>query len=358
MNRAQQNSSQFTILSSLYGERLILKQGQIKRIAIIRSLPGLGDMLCTVPAFRALRGAFPQAEIVLIGLKVIKPLIQRFSHYIDKLLEFPGYPGLPEIELKLAEIPIFLQMMQQSNFDLALQMHGSGTITNPLTALLGAKHSAGFFIPGQYCPSEKSFLPYLPHESEVRRYLRLLQFLGVPDRGEHLEFNILEKDEKDLYAIEEWQHISTQEYVCVHPGASTPSRCWDPEGFAIVADALAKQGLQIVLTGSKSEIELTQKVASLMKYPSINLAGKTSLGALATLLKNCRLLVSNDTGVSHLSAALQVKSVVIFTFSDPERWAPLDRDRHRIVCQNLNVVPEPVITQAKSLLEQKDVYVA
>lgn len=211
---------------------------------------------------------------------------------------------------------------------------------------------------GQYCPSEKIFLPYLPHESEVRRYLRLLQFLGVPDRGEHLEFNILEKDEKDLYAIEEWQHISTQEYVCVHPGASTPSRCWDPEGFAIVADALAKQGLQIVLTGSKSEIELTQKVASLMKYPSINLAGKTSLGALATLLKNCRLLVSNDTGVSHLSAALQVKSVVIFTFSDPERWAPLDRDRHRIVCQNLNVVPEPVITQAKSLLEQKDVYVA
>ena len=340
-------------------QKHLLGEPPLKRIAIFRALGGLGDFLCIVPALRSLRAVFPQAEIVLIGLPGVKPLVKRFNRYVDRLMEFPGYPGLPEQSMPLPQIPVFLQQAQNKRFDLALQLHGSGTITNPLTVLLGARINAGFFIPGQYCPDEIRFLPYLAQESEVRRYLRLLEFLGIPTQGEELEFPFYEEDKQELIAVHEVCHLTKGEYVCVHPGASTPIRCWQPEGFAAVADAIAQQlGLRVVLTGSKQEVELCQAVAAMMKTPTLSLAGRTSLGAMAALLNDARLLICNDTGVSHLAAALCVPSVVIFSQSDPERWAPLNRDRHRIICPTTGINKEAAIAQALDLLQKENVDVA
>lgn len=380
--------------SHLPTENGCLLETPLKRIAVVRALNGLGDILCTVPAFRALRAAFPEAEIVLIGLPAIKPLIKRFNQYINRVIEFPGYPGLPEQATDLAQIPTFIQMAQNEQFDLAIQMHGNGIITNPLTVLLGARWNAGFFLPGQYCPDQKRFLPYIDDESEVRRYVRLLEWLGVPSKGTDLEFPLYEEDEqalreiaesggffKDaesrpvftdgvppsggelfktgvppscphLFKTEEIKQLAEFGYVCIHPGASTESRCWRPEGFAAVADAIAQIGYTIVLTGTASEINLTTTVASLMKSPSLNLAGRTSLGAASALLRSSKLLICNDTGVSHLAAALKVKSVVVFTQSEPVRWAPLNQDRHRVICAP-DISPEAIITQAKDLLHQQ-----
>lgn len=327
-----------------------------RRIAILRALGGLGDFLCAVPALRSLRAALPDSEIILIGLPSVAALVERFSHYLNGLLEFPGYPGLPERPLQLHTLPAFLELAQQQSFDLAIQMHGSGVITNPLTVLLGAQITAGFFLPGHYCPDPGFFLPYVQQESEVRRYLTLMQGLGIPPQGEELEFPLYEQDHTALQAITAAYGLA-RNYVCIHPGASVSARRWPPEQFAAVADWLADRGFQIVLTGSAAETELTQTVATAMHAPSLNLAGRTSLGAIAALLSRSRLLICNDTGVSHLAAALQTPSVVIFSDSDPERWAPLDRDRHRVVCAAPELTAHPVITQAERLLDKVDAYV-
>ncbi len=304
----------------------------ITRIAIVRSLPGLGDLLCAVPAWRALRRALPQAEITLVGLPWAQSFVERFSHYLDNFLEFPGYPGIPEVTPRLHQLPAFFTNAQQTGFDLALQMHGNGIISNPFTVLLGARVNAGFYLPDQYCPDVKSFLPYPEGEPEVWRHLRLMEFLGVPLQGEALEFPLREQDFSTLYAIEEVSSLVAQEeYVCIHPGASVRDRRWAPEDFAVVADALAARGFHVVLTGTAAEADITAAVRASMRSKAIDLAGRTSLGAIAALLSNAQLLVCNDTGISHLAAALRVKSVVIFTASDLNRWAPLDRTLHRIV---------------------------
>jgi len=302
-----------------------------QRVAVVRALRGLGDLLCAVPAFRALRFALPNAKIMLVGLPEVQGLVERFHRYFDGLIEFPGYPGLPERALAVRQLPEFLHDVHQQQFDLALQMHGSGTISNPFTVLLGAKLTAGFFLPSEYCPDPERFLPYPTNEPEVRRHLRLMEFLGIPLQGEALEFPLQEADWRSLHVLEATRDLQPGSYACVHSGAYDPARRWPVEQFAKVADALAERGLPVVLTGSTAELPLTEAVVDSMQAPVLNLAGQTSLGALTALLSKARLLVCNDTGVSHLAAALGIPSVVIMLTADTCRWAPLNRQRHRVV---------------------------
>src|SRR5437868_3560164 len=108
-----------------------------RSIAVFRALQ-LGDLLVSVPAFRALRAAFPAAHVTLIGLPWAAAFAGRFSRYIDGFLEFSGYPGLPEISPRLERIPDFFAQAQKRRFDLAIQMHGNGSYVNSITVLLGA----------------------------------------------------------------------------------------------------------------------------------------------------------------------------------------------------------------------------
>jgi ADP-heptose:LPS heptosyltransferase len=321
-----------------------------RRIAVFRALQ-LGDLLCAVPALRALRGALPAAEIILIGLPWARAFAERFDGYLDGFREFPGFPGLPERSAQVAELPPFLAAMQRERFDLVIQMHGCGTIANPLMACLGARMLAGFCKPGEFCPDAQRFLPYPERAPEVWRHLRLMAFLGVPARGEDLEFPVLPRDRQALAELAEAECLRPGSYVCVHPGARGAYRRWPPGRFAAVADALAGRGLRVILTGTREEAPLTAAVAAAMSAPAADLACRTDLGTLAALLEGARLLVCNDTGVSHLAAALRTPSVVVFhAISELDGWPPLDRQRHRVVCRLGGVTPEAVLAQADDLL--------
>ncbi|MCA1668381.1 MAG: glycosyltransferase family 9 protein [Thermomicrobia bacterium] len=317
-----------------------------ERIAVFRALPGLGDMLCLVPALRALRAARPEAHITLIGLPSVHWFAARFGAYLDGFIPFPGWPGLVEQPVDPHRTAAFLTAMQGIRFDLALQMHGSGGITNPLVILLGARRVAGFYETGQYCPDPDAFLPVPAHTPEPLHHLRLLEYLGIPARGAELEFPITAAERDEAGRVMAMHGLQPGDYICVHPGSSTAARRWQFERFAAVADALAERGYRIVLTGAESESAVMQAVADAMRRPVVDLAGQTSLGGLAALLEVARLQIANDTGVSHLAAAVQLPSVLI-SFSDPARWAPIDRRLHRPLH---DPTPAAVLQQADDLL--------
>lgn len=331
---------------------LHLDISQANHILVVRSLPGLGDLLCGVPALRALRMAFPTSRISFLGLPGQRWFSDRFSHLIDDWVDFPGYPGIPEGWRGVGGIPAFLAKQQEQSYDLALQLHGNGSSINPLVTLLGAKITAGFFVPGQFCPNPRYCLPYPETESEVWRLLRLLEYLQVPLQGDDLSFPVQQRDYSTCRQQMEMYSLQMGSYVCLHPGASGSDRRWSVSGFAAVGDVLAAQGYTVVLTGTQTEHVLTEAVAERMSSRSVNLAGQTELGPLAALLQQSALLVCNDTGISHLATAVGTPSVVVFSNSELHRWAPLNRDRHRVVDLRTSKIDpiSAVLSHVESLL--------
>lgn len=303
--------------------------GPIERIGIFRALM-LGDMLCAVPALRAVRKAFPSACITLLGLPWVRALAERLS-CVDEVIDFPGYPGLPEVQFNPAALPEFLSEVLARRFDLVLQLHGSGRIVNPLISTFGARQTAGFFDDAAWLPphERQRYVPWPESGHEIHRLLRLTDALGLRREGVHSEFPIEDHDREILRAL--CPQLSQAPYVCVHPGAQLASRRWPAPRFAAVADAMAEKGYSVVLTGTASETLLASSVMNTMQQPAISLVGQTSLWTLGALLERAECLVCNDTGVSHIAAALGTPSVVVSCGADVARWTPLDSGRHRVL---------------------------
>lgn len=321
-----------------------------RRIVILRALQ-LGDLLCAVPSFRAIRSAWPGAEIVLVGLPWARTFVERFSIYLDGFREFPGYPGLPEIPPDEARIPGFFAAIRAEEFDLAIQLHGSGSYVNEVVARFGARRSAGFFRPGDPIPDPERFIPWPESGLEINRLLTLVESLGAPLKGDHLEWPVRSADRSALQAIEGVADATAGAYICVHPGASVPERRWPVASFRSVADGLARRGYRIILTGTAAEADLTGAVAAGMDAPALDLAGRTDLSTLAALIDGARLLVSNDTGVAHLAVARKVPSVILSTGDQPARWAPLDASRHAVFTDRGGTSGGAALAAAEALLQ-------
>jgi ADP-heptose:LPS heptosyltransferase len=329
-------------------------RGQIalpRRVAIFRAL-ALGDLLCAAPALRAFRQAWPAAEIALVGLPWAREFATRFSKCIDRFIEFPGWPGLPEREPLLDRVPGFLAELQRERFDLAVQLHGSGTIVNSLIALFGARQTAGFFPRGYYCPDRTTFAPWPEQGLEVERLLSLVDFLGLSRAGKELELPVDERDFSCLKSILPSAFQPEAPYVVVHPGASVEHRRWPAERFAAVADTIADLGFDIVLTGVRSEQAIVRRVSALMHHSRIDLCGQTDLGTLGALVSQAVLVVCNDTGISHVAAAVKTPSVVISTGNNPARWAPANARLHRVLCRDNGVTIDDVLHAARAQLTQ------
>lgn len=321
-------------------------------IAIFRALQ-LGDMLCAVPAFRALRKRWPRARISLVGLPWQREIVERFPEYLDELIVFPGYPGLPEQGHDLAALTAFLEEMNRRSFDLLLQMHGNGSVLNPLLALCGAKKIAGFSAPDAYRPDAGMFIDYPEDLHEIERLLALLRHLGI-DGEPTLEFPISEDERLEFYRLANRHKLRAGGYACLHPGARDPVRRWSSENFSEVARHLLACGLQVVVTGTPAEARIAEQIVAATDGRVVNLVGETSLGMLAALIDNARVLVCNDTGVSHVAAARGTPSVVLFTASDPAHWAPLDQTLHLPAPPDLNHDVSRVLTLVNTVLARRD----
>lgn len=297
-----------------------------RRIAIVRLRTGLGDLLCGVPALRALRRALPDAHVTLVTYPEMADVVARMGPWVDELLAFPGHPGIPERPPVAEEWEPFVATARARSFDLALQSYGANPAANVVTAALGASQSGGFFVPGAGDADLDVSIPYPHHLHEVDRHLALMAHLGAPpaDSGE-LELPIRPEEEAAQAALLARTGLRPGAYAVLHPGATSPSRRWPAERFAEVGDALRARGLEVAVSGVPGEEALTATVVAAMEAPALDLCGATSLGGAAALCRDAALVVCNDTGTGHIAAATGTPSVTLFLSGDPRRFGPRGR---------------------------------
>ena len=352
---------------------------EVRRLAAFRAL-ALGDLLLAAPALRALRRGFPSAEITLIGLPWAADFARRYHAVVDRFVVFEGYPGIRESRAAPGRVSDFLAEQRAYGYDLVIQMHGSGSISNPCALAFGGETTAGYYdadSPGgarlARIPHGLTYAAPYPHGApEVMRNLGLARLVGCEDLDPTLFFPLEEADHAEAAALLARLPGDGRPLVGLHVGASIPARRWPVERFAAVADWLAHRwGAQVILTGGADEAPLAQAVAARMTAPALVVAGETTLGGLGALLARLDLFIGNDTGPAHLAEAVGAASVTIFGPASTQRWGPLDRAQHPVVrvpvaCSPCayaecpiehpcvrRITPEMVIAEAERLLARR-----
>jgi ADP-heptose:LPS heptosyltransferase len=303
--------------------------GDVRRIAVLRG-GGLGDLAFVLPAVEALRAAYPQAEVVLLGSAMGKALFADRPSPFERIEVLPVHPGVhgqgPGDPAVTEE---FCARRREERFDLAVQLHGGGRNSNPFLLRLGARHTAGTATPD--APRLERTLPYVYYQHEVLRALEVAALAGAPTV--HLEPVLrLSPGERASRSGRTGKPL-----VAVHPGASDPRRRWPAECFAEVAARLAESGVEVVVIGDEFDAEAAEVIVDRAhRRPAVppgsvrSLAGQVPLAELVGFLAGVDLVLANDSGPRHLAQAVGTPTVGIFWFGNVVNAAPLSRGRHRI----------------------------
>lgn len=299
----------------------------IGKIAVLRA-NGIGDFLFALPALEALRHAYPDAEIVLLGADWHQRFLQGRPGPVDRVVAVPPGAGVreePGLPTDPGAIETFFAAMQAERFDLAVQMHGGGRHSNPFTRRLGARLTIGLKTPDAL-PLDR-VVPYVYFQSEVLRYLEVVSLVGARPVRLEPRLPVLPSDlDESLRVVPD---VPGGPLVVLHPAASDPRRRWPAVKFGQLAAALASSGARTVVVGVSPDADLVAEVVRASHGTAEDACARLSLPGLAGLLSRAAVVVSNDSGPLHLAAAVGAATVGIFWCGNLINAGPFTRSRHR-----------------------------
>lgn len=295
----------------------------VRKIAVLRP-NAVGDFVFALPALHALRAAYPEAELVLLGRDWHAAFLAGRPGPVDRVVVVPPLPGIGlPADAPGQALAGFTEAMRDEGFDIACQMYGGGRYANPLVAAFGARLAVGARAEG--APALDRWVPYA---EPANRRLALLEVAALAGAA---TFSFGDAAGSELALTEADRHAARavlpaepgERLVVLQPGSTDPRRRWPARSFALVGDALARLGARVVVNGSADEAPLAGAVLAAMEEPALNLSGRLGLGGLCGLLARAALVVSNDTGPLHLALALGRPCVGVFWLTNLIDGAPL-----------------------------------
>ncbi|MEI6206737.1 MAG: lipopolysaccharide heptosyltransferase II [Desulfuromonadales bacterium] len=291
------------------------------RKILIRAVNWVGDAVMTTPAIGSIRQHFPEAEITILANPLVAPLFSPHD-WVDRIMVFDrsgkhrGVSGRFRLAAEVRKKGFDVAIILPNSFDSALVPWLAG-----IPVRLG-KSSDGrrLLLTESYRPDKKIAISH-----EVNYYLELLRHFGISGQSGAPQLFTTPDEERAARERLAKQGINEDYFVIgINPGAAYGSaKRWYPDRFAEVGRRLAAEwAARIVIFGGSNETAIAADIERNLNGACLNLAGKTSVRELMTLIKRCNFLVTNDSGPMHIAAAFGVPLAAIFGPTDHTGTAP------------------------------------
>lgn len=285
---------------------------------LLIQLDRFGDNLFIVPLIKGIKHLYPDSYITVLVNEDVKDILMGYKE-VDSVitaewLNMPaGMRGLDESEIIIngySGLKNMIDKLKDSGFDRVINLNFS-KITTLITSLLNVPDTTGFTIGSHGERIIKGFWPnYMGCVVQTRKY----NPFHIVDVYRNFEPGIPVEDMSGFQSGGSADEYASQLFkaeglgdgtpvIAFQPGASNRRRVWPKERFSELAGLLIKSGLKVIVLGTNSEKDITQRIK--VENPEVvDLTGKTTFSQLAAVLKRCDMLVSNDTGTAHLSSAV------------------------------------------------------
>ena len=344
----------------LFYRKGVPKDWTPKRILVIK-LDHVGDVLLATPVFDNLRQAYPNAELHALAGKWSRVVLEN-QPAVDEVIEYnsPFFCRPGEQPTRLLEAVQLCRRLRRQKYELVVELRGDWRIvcfallrvapTQIGRAALQVANKLGF--------------SRFSGTHETTRNLDVLNRAGIPTPVQTPTFPITAENKKwaaDFLAArgvhtarrgtgprptKELQinaarrgtgpRSMKEPLVAIHPGSPVALKRWRPERYAKLADWLvAQKRAKIIFVGVDAEMPIIAEIQALMREKSFNIAGKTSLTQLASILHVCQLFIGNDSGPMHLAAAVGIPTIGLYGPGDPGRFGPVGTQ-----CQTLRQKPD------------------
>ncbi len=310
----------------LKGKSLSRAKIEMKDVSniLVMSNTAIGDTLFATPAINLLRKNYPDKNIIAL-LSPKNYELFKTNPNIDEIITYRGKWGN------------FLQVafkLRAKNIDLTFIFHSNEPQATPLAFLSGSKYIIK--IPND--KNEFNFLHYNPpiapqlDEHFINRRLKQLSYIGIDEQSYQME----------IYPLTSWYSEVDKvlkdnvKYIGIQIGASTISRMWLIERWIDLVNRLLDYdiNLQVVLTGSESDRQLTDKVEnSIQNQRVLNMAGVLDLCSAAALIDRLDLLITPDTGPLHIAAAVKTPTITISVAGNSVESNPIDKEIPHVFIQ-------------------------
>ena len=276
------------------------------KIWIIRT-GALGDFILTLPVIHNLRSAFPNAHITLLGNPKTLALAQ---HDVQQISDINRADWAP-LFISEAILPNSLRA-QFANTDLVISY-----LPDPDDIFATNLKRAGVETV-LTCP------PHPPDDGSTHAIEHLLQPLRGLTIPIHTDQPIIHLTQDDHDAVA--PHIPNGYSLIIHPGSGGSSKRWPPEHFATIANEISQQTDYTVLVSTgPADSDLAKFIG---RQTSAQILPPLPIRHLAALMASATLYLGNDSGPTHLAAAVDLPTIALFGPTDPRIWAPRGETIH------------------------------
>jgi len=318
----------FLLLAQRSGKMKALNPSSIHRL-MIRTPNWVGDAVMSTPFLRVVRNTFQQARITLLAKPWVAPVYANNPH-IDGILSYEaagrhkGLMGKFKLARDLRKYDFDLALLLQNAFEAAFLVWMAG-----IPMRLGYDTDARKMLlthPVHRYPSLKRL-------HQIEYYLEILK--GAKRTSDPSEMEIYISDAEKCRAMRLIRTRGCSGSACVigiNPGAAYgTAKRWFADRFAELCIRLKSiPDVCFLIFGGPGEEELGNAISDSVGDACINLCGKTSLREAIALIDQCRLFITNDSGLMHVAAARHVPQIAIFGSTDHTTTSPRSRLSHII----------------------------